>query len=63
MHLENLDILLETGAAVVRAGRRVAPNVTLHITSQIHDPGGLPRNTQRTRAGTLALARDKPLCI
>ena len=58
----NPDVLLETVAAVKRAGRRVAPDVTpTTICSVILDPGGLPRNARRARAGTLALARDKPL--
>ena len=48
--------LLETAAAIKRAGRRVAPDVTPTITSVIRDPGGLPRNIPRARAGTLALA-------
>ena len=55
------DVLLETVAAVKRAGRRVAPDVTPTITSVILDSDGLPRNARRARAGTLALARDKPL--
>ena len=48
--------LLKTVAAVKRAGRRVAPDVTPTITSGILDPGGHPRNAPRAYAGTLALA-------
>ena len=51
----NPDVLLETVAAVKRAGRRVAPDVTPIITSVILESGGLPQNA-RACAGTLALA-------